>query len=81
MLVTLSSKWQLSIPKSVRDAMGLEAGDKLFLEVADHKITLEPVDIDALLDELYGMFEGEDMLSELEREHREEVERDQALYR
>lgn len=80
MLVTLSSKGQLIIPKSVREALALKPGDKLLLQMTDHKIILEPVDVLAVIDELDGMFAGEDLIGDLEREHREELEREQLLY-
>jgi len=78
--VTLSSKGQLIIPKSVRVALGLKPGDKLLLQMTDHKIVLEPVDVLAVIDELDGMFAGEDLIGDLEREHREELERERLLY-
>ncbi len=76
MLVTLSSKGQLVLPKSVREALHLSAGSRLNVEVAGKKIVLEPVSTSPL-DALDGMFAGVDFLSELEAEHREELEAEQ----
>ncbi len=71
----LSSKGQVVIPKQVREQLGLEPGTRLRVHVDGRRIVLEPV-TEALIAELYGMFEGVDMLSELEEEHAREVERD-----
>ncbi len=73
MLVTLSSKGQLVLPKSVREALHLSAGARLKVEVSGQKIVLEQVTISPI-DELSGMFAGVDFLSALEAEHREELE-------
>ncbi len=73
MLVTLSSKGQLVLPKSVRETLHLSAGARLRVEVDGEKIVLEPV-VASPIDELSGMFTGVDFLSELEAEHREELE-------
>jgi antitoxin PrlF len=39
-LVTVSSKGQIAIPKSIRDALNLSEGAKLNIEVRGHKIVL-----------------------------------------
>ncbi|MEO5338151.1 MAG: type II toxin-antitoxin system PrlF family antitoxin [Magnetospirillum sp. WYHS-4] len=42
-VVTLTSKGQTTIPKDIRDHLGLQAGDKLrFLIDADGRVTLVP---------------------------------------
>lgn len=74
--VRLSSKGQLVIPGGVRRALRLEPGARLNLEVIDRKIVLEPVTGPSPIDALYGMFEDDDFLADLEREHREEIKRD-----
>jgi len=76
MVVTLSSKGQLVIPKSVREILGLENGAQLNLEFEGNRIVLEPFNEDEIIDLLYGMFSGEDFLSDLEEEHRLELEGD-----
>lgn len=77
MVVTLSSKGQLVIPKPIREAMGLENGSQLHLEFDGEKIVLEPFNEDDVIDLLYGMFSGEDFLTELEEEHRLELAGDE----
>lgn len=43
-LSTLTSKGQITIPKNVRDALQLHAGDKVeFVENDRHEIVLKPV--------------------------------------
>jgi AbrB family looped-hinge helix DNA binding protein len=79
MLVRLSSKGQLVIPGAVRRSLKLSPGTQLSLEVVDKKIVLAPVDTASPIDALYGRFAGQDLLSDLEREHREEIEREQAV--
>ena len=74
--VRLSSKGQLVIPGGVRRSLRLEPGARLQLEVVGRKIVLEPMTDPSPIDALYGMFEGVDFLGDLEREHREEIERD-----
>jgi AbrB family looped-hinge helix DNA binding protein len=74
--VRMSSKGQLVIPGKVRHALRLKPGSRLQLEVVGRTIVLQPVIDKSPIDELRGMFEGEDLLRELEREHREEIDRD-----
>jgi len=71
----LSSKGQVVIPRKVREELNLQPGTVLRVHVDGRRIVLEPVS-QALVAELYGMFEGVDMLSDLEEEHAREVERD-----
>jgi AbrB family looped-hinge helix DNA binding protein len=79
MLVRLSSKGQLVIPGAVRRALRLAPGTELSLEVVDKKIVLAPVDTASPIDALYGRFTGHDLLGDLEREHKEEIERERAV--
>ena len=76
-LVRLSSKGQLVIPKSVRQELGLEPGDQLHMEVEDDRLVLEPV-VHSAIDRLYARYSGHDLLADLEREHREEIDREQS---
>lgn len=49
MIVTLTSKGQATIPKPIRDHLGLHAGDKLdFVIEQDGRVTLRPVTIDVM---------------------------------
>ncbi len=43
MLLTLSSKGQITIPKSVRESLHLEAGDTIALIQINDEIVLKPV--------------------------------------
>jgi AbrB family looped-hinge helix DNA binding protein len=79
MLVRLSTKGQLVIPGAVRRALRLLPGTELNLEVIDKKIVLAPVDAASPIDALYGRLAGHDLLSDLEREHKEEIERERAV--
>jgi AbrB family looped-hinge helix DNA binding protein len=72
MLIRLSSKGQLVIPKTVRKSLRLQDGDQFQLRVINGKIILEPVAKD-LAQKLQGRYAGHDMLTELEEEHRREV--------
>jgi AbrB family looped-hinge helix DNA binding protein len=72
MLVQLSSKGQLVIPKSIREALHLRAGTRFHVQIDEDKIILEPI-IPTVVDELYGRYVGEDFLDALEEEHRQEL--------
>jgi AbrB family looped-hinge helix DNA binding protein len=78
-LVRLSSKGQLVIPGAVRRALRLLPGSELSLEVVNETIVLAPVNTASPIDALYGRFAGHDLLGDLEREHREEIEREHAV--
>ena len=72
MLVRLSSKGQLVIPKPIREALNLQAGTRFHVQVDEDKIILEPI-TPAVVDALYGRYAGEDLLGALEEEHRQEI--------
>ena len=72
MLGRLTSKGQLAIPKPVREALNLASGDQFHVQIVEGKIVLEPVSGRSLVDKLYGKFAGDDLLSDLEQEHRQE---------
>jgi AbrB family looped-hinge helix DNA binding protein len=78
-LVKLSSKGQLVIPKPIRKALGLHSGTQLHVRVDEGKVILEPVG-DSPADALYGKYADADFLTELEKEHRQEL-RDEATLR
>ncbi len=42
MKTTLTSKGQLTLPKKVREELGLKPGDELLVEVENDRITLVP---------------------------------------
>lgn len=54
---TLSSKFQLSIPKSVREELNLKAGQKFSIITKGDIIMLVP---QLSIEEARGMFEGDD---------------------
>ncbi|MBN2394516.1 MAG: AbrB/MazE/SpoVT family DNA-binding domain-containing protein [Anaerolineae bacterium] len=78
MLARLSSKGQLVIPKSMREALGLRSGDQVHVMLERGKIILEP-QVVSVVDALYGKYADADFLAELEEEHRHEVHHDAAL--
>jgi len=73
MLVRISSKGQLVIPKTIRRALGLRPGTELHIELVGRKIILEPVESLSPIDALYGKYPDADFLTDLEIEHGEEL--------
>jgi AbrB family looped-hinge helix DNA binding protein len=55
--VTLSSKFQLSIPKAIREQMHLKAGQKFAIIPKGDTIVLAPI---RSLDEMRGVLKGAD---------------------
>ena len=41
--VTVIRKFQITIPKEVREALGIHVGDRLLVRIVDGKIILEPI--------------------------------------
>jgi len=64
MKTTLTSKGQLTLPKKVREALGLKPGDELLVKVEDDRITLIPrrryraEDLDRLIPKAKKPFPG-----------------------
>jgi AbrB family looped-hinge helix DNA binding protein len=81
MLVRISSKGQLVIPKAIRNALGLRAGTQLYIQISGRRITLEPVGLSSPIDALYGKYPEADFLTDLEMEHRQEVSDEAAAIR
>ena len=79
MIIKLSSKGQLVIPKSVRQALGLQTGATFHVDLENGKIILEPLPT-APITALYGKYADADFLTDLETEHRHEVANDAALH-
>ena len=73
--VTLSSKGQIAIPKTVRDALNLSEGAKLTLEVRGHQIVLSKK---PAWKELAGAAAGADLLKRLAAERKWEREHDKS---
>jgi len=76
MLVKLSSKGQLVIPRPIRKALGLHRGTQFHVRVDEGKVILEPVG-PSPAEALYGKYTDADLLTDLEEEHRQEI-RDEA---
>lgn len=75
--VKLSSKYQITIPKDVRDALGLEAGDKLYVGREGDKLVLRPLPkIKGPTEKLYGSVRGDKDAVEAVREFRRAGGRD-----
>jgi len=70
-------KGQVVIPKAVREELDIQPGDEVIVDAVDGEARVRRhVDATGLL----GMFPGKgglDMIEDLEREHREEIERDE----
>ena len=66
--VTISPKFQIVIPKEVREVMKLRPGQKMRVLVYDGRIELIPV---LSFEEAYGFLEGMD--TEVEREEVDRV--------
>jgi len=76
MIAKVSSKGQVVVPKEIRKQMGIKAGSLFEFKQIDKK-RLEITVINDPIKELHGIFKGSGMLKELEKEHREEIERDE----
>ncbi len=69
--VKVSSKYQITIPKDIRKALGIEAGDKLYVGREDGKLVLRPLPkIKNPTENLYGSVEGDRDAVEAVREFR-----------
>ena len=63
------------VPKEVRTKLKIEPGTFLRIRLDKNNIVLTPIR-KMPIDNLYGRFAGETILDELEREHAEEIEKD-----
>ena len=67
----LSSKHQITIPKDVREALGLEAGDRLYIAREGGKLVLRPLPkVRNPTEKLYGSVKSEKDAVEAIREFR-----------
>ena len=71
----MSSKGQLVVPKEVRTKLKIEPGTFLRVRLDKNSIVLTPMR-KMPIDNLYGRFAGEKILEELEKEHAEEIEKE-----
>jgi AbrB family looped-hinge helix DNA binding protein len=70
LITTVSTKGQLVIPVRMRNALGIEPGDRVALTLEDGVILLRPVS-ERLVEETRGMFAGgRSMADELQKERR-----------
>ena len=79
MVVKLSSKGQLVIPKVMRQALNLHAGAEFDVRITEGSIVLDPIVVSPL-DALYGKYADCDLLADLEIEHRGEVHDDSRIH-
>jgi AbrB family looped-hinge helix DNA binding protein len=71
--VTVSSKGQIAIPKTVRDALNLSEGAKLTVEVRGHEIILSK---EPAWRKLHGAAAGGDLMSDFAAFRKQERERE-----
>jgi len=72
MLVRLSSKGQMIIPKPLRQALRLEAGTRLRIRIEGPRIIIEP-EITSPVNALFAKYPDADFLADLEAEHQQEI--------
>jgi AbrB family looped-hinge helix DNA binding protein len=81
MIVRLSSKGQLVIPREIRKALNLQPGAAIELELVDEKIVLKPLSTvqstAEVIDSLYGLMAGESLQATLIEERRWENRREE----
>ncbi|MCH8010888.1 MAG: AbrB/MazE/SpoVT family DNA-binding domain-containing protein [Candidatus Marinimicrobia bacterium] len=65
--VTISPKFQVVIPKKIREALHLKSGKRLIMIPYEDRIELVP---EMATEELYGILEGMDTTIERDREDR-----------
>jgi AbrB family looped-hinge helix DNA binding protein len=70
--VKLSQKGQLVLPKSVRTELKIQPGTFIDIRIENDTIVLRPLK-KGPLDNLYGKFENETIIDELEQEHESEI--------
>ncbi len=73
--VKISSKGQVVIPASVRKKLDLAYGSFLEISVKNDIILLKPLK-KSPIEHLYGRFDDKGVLSELEKDHAEEISRE-----
>lgn len=79
MTYKVGPKGQVVLPKAIRERLGIAPGDEVLVEEGDDHIEIRKV---ATIASLRGIFkDGPDMLADLERDHREEIEADERKMR
>lgn len=79
MVTKVSTKGQITLPKAIREQLGITEGIELSISIQDHAILLEK--IVPRWRRWHGALAGSETLRDLEREHRGEIERDEAHLR
>jgi len=72
-VTSLSVKGQVVIPKSLREVLGLQPGDKFIVMQEGDAIVLKPMK-GKVATRLYGKYQGLRLLSDLKQEHLQEVQ-------
>ena len=72
MLIQLSSKGRLIIPKKIRESLKLQNNSQLRVRVTNGKIILEPLPNNDVVHRLYGKYAEHNLLNALEDEHQQE---------
>lgn len=75
MVMRLSSKGQIVLPKSIRAKLNLKSGDQFTAKIVNETIVLEPAPVN-IVAKLRGKYAGHNFIKDLEEEHRQEVEHD-----
>jgi len=71
----ISSKGQLVVPKKIRAQLNIKSGMFFKIQIQKGKIVLTPIK-KSPLEQLYGKFEDKKILDDLEREHSDEIQRE-----
>ena len=79
MLVKLSSKGQLVLPKKFRENLHLKSGDQFHAQIMNGQIVLKPVKFSAI-ERLHGILAEIDLLSALEEEHCKEINNERKVF-
>ena len=79
MLLKLSSKGQVVLPKIFRENLHLKRGDQFHARILDGEIILKPVKFSAI-ERLHGILAGTDVLTALEEEHRKEMDNERKIF-
>ena len=74
-IVRVSSKGQIAIPKTIREQIGLTEGTDLAISVENQDLIMRKVSIGSWR-RWRGVLKGSGALQEHEQEHREELRRD-----
>lgn len=74
----MTSKGQIVVPKKIREQLKIKAGTFFNVRIEKDDIILTPM-ANGPLDKLYRRFTDEKVLAELEREHENEITREDSI--